>query len=887
MKYIALAIFALTILSLFAISNDDLNFLVDKEQYALALKHADSILAKAYNGNKEDVETVLSYALRSAQPGLAILCNKRLATEFSSMDAALQWLSLTQNSEVDSTSWLEEVNEIIKAFHNPLDAAVLNYYAFEGTDSDITLAIATASEYNEVVETMAKEISDEISVQPNDSLALGLIDDFYRGFPNSKYAQIAYYYQLYHLSSQKDWHKFSDVIAEKGGSNPVFSYISALYLISPTYRKMLANSAQPLIEAREYLQKALSDKEQILLYDSYSPADWQNRIKLQEVKIAYYELLSTLGCYGDEKEIPYLSKTYDKKLAELIKRLQSIQFINNDRGELSEKYYWLGRICGLDAARKTEAARNFGESLRYGSPRKKYDNEAWDAILAIHKDLKLKSTPMDWMRELMGYKGIMFEDVGAASGLSDKAYSRVALADYNADGLIDILFSGSNLYANKGSMAFEDSTVAANLANLNSNGGLFADFNKDGLLDMVSFSSAEDGNGERLMKNMDGSRFVSVNERAGDIDDKYPSEAAAWVDTDGFGYPSLYIANYEKWQKRVGYPDFFWHNDKGYFADKSASAGFLAPEYTDKPGQAGRGIAPADFDNDGKQEILVTNYRLNRNFCWKQADTLFVDVAALYGLAGTYKNGYYGHSIGADWGDFDNDGDLDLFVANLAHPRFLDISDKSMLLRNDGLTYRVVEGDSIYYWQFTNITEQAGITYDELHSDPLFFDADNDGFLDLFITSVYQNDRSYLYHNNGDGTFTDVTWLAGARVYNGWGNASGDLDRDGLVDLVVGSGNGAKILHNRTITANKAIFVKPVWEEGSIALVSDPSKFKTVPQSPAYGTRLIVKLKNAQGKEYQLIRELSSAKGTASQNVAELHFGIGNSKVLEIKRFKP
>ncbi|MCK9309986.1 MAG: hypothetical protein M0P99_06915, partial [Candidatus Cloacimonetes bacterium] len=298
MKYIALTMLTFTIFSLFAISNADLNFLIDKEQYALALKHADSILEKAYHGNKEDVETVLSYALRSDQPGLAILCNKRLATEFCSMDAALQWLSLTQNSEVDSTSWLEDITEIIKAFRDPLDAAVLNYYAFEGNDTDISLAVATSSVYNEVVETMAKEISDEISVQPSDSLALGLISDFYKGFPKSKYAQIAYYYQLYHLSSEAKWDEFQSAIKQMGSSNPVFAYISALYLISPTYRKTLESSAKPLKEAREYLKKAISNENQILLYDSYSPADWQNRITLQEVKIAYYELLSTLGRYG-------------------------------------------------------------------------------------------------------------------------------------------------------------------------------------------------------------------------------------------------------------------------------------------------------------------------------------------------------------------------------------------------------------------------------------------------------------------------------------------------------------------------------------------------------------------------------------------------------------
>ncbi len=227
---------------------------------------------------------------------------------------------------------------------------------------------------------------------------------------------------------------------------------------------------------------------------------------------------------------------------------------------------------------------------------------------------------------------------------------------------------------------------------------------------------------------------------------------------------------------------------------------------------------------------------------------------------------------------------MDLFVANLAHPRYMDISDISMLLRNDGLTYRVVENDTIYYWQFTDVTKQAGIQYDELHSDPLFFDADNDGYLDLFITSVYENERSYLYHNKGDGTFEDITWLAGARIYNGWGNACADLNRDGLQDLVVGSGTGAKILQNKTPTKNKGIVIKPYWKNELVLLETKPDNFAKVPNSPAFGTRVEVTVKRPLHKEQILMRELCSAKGTGSQNAPELHFGIGKAKVIQIRK---
>lgn len=886
MKYIHLVVFICFSIAAFALSNEDLRWLTEREQFHLLLKHADSILEKASGGNEDDLRSVLNYAQRSDQPGLATLCHKRLAMEQGSLEDALHWLLLSQNAEVDSLEFAAQIISIHQALRNPMDKQVFTHYASGLDEAELLNAISGAKEYNTVIEAMAKAAIDEISVEHQDSTALSLIAQFEQAYPNSKYAQVAFYYKLYHLSTRKDWPAFNLALDK---SNPVKAYISALYLLSPSYRHANGKNMEALGLASQYLKAAASQAPQILLYDEYTSKDWDSRLALQQAKIDYYQILGSNALFGDEEKLFSLPKVKSRELKRIIKALEKLSFANNDRGEIAEQHYWLGRVCQLKNSKslKLKAAKHFGQCLVYGAPRKKYDVEALAFVTALHQDLKIKVSPTLWMRKLLNYNGIVFQDVSSASGLEKKGYSRVALGDYDADGLIDILFSGKNLYHNEGKLIFSDSTQVANLAQLSSSGGLFADFNRDGRLDLVSLSHAEDGKGEQLMKNMDNNRFVSVNEKAGEIDDTFPSEAAAWVDTDGKGFPSLYVTNYEKWQKRSGYPDFFWHNQNGYFSDASLSSGIRTPEYTDNPGQAGRGVAPADFDNDGRQEILVTNYRLNRNFCWKQADSVMVDVAALYGLSGTFKQGYYGHSIGADWGDFDNDGDLDLFIANLAHPRYLDISDKSQFLRNDGLACRIVEGDSVYYWQFTDITASAGISYDELHSDPLFFDADNDGWLDIFITSVYENDRSYLYHNNGDGSFTDITWLSGARVYNGWGSASGDLDRDGLPDLVVGSGNGSKILHNNTITKNRSLWVKPVWKADSVYLADSVAEFASLPQSPAFGTRVIVLLKNPKGKEYRLIRELSSAKGTASQNASELHFGLGDSKVMEIQRFVP
>ena len=872
-----------------ALTNADIQFLLDTEQYQLLNKYEQQLVA-LLDGSEADIRLALDWAARTGNDPLALRCHGKLALQHHSIEDALQWINLADRSGMDSLAVAAVIVQLQSEFSAPEDKVILDYFLYDIPQEDYLEQIRQLRSYSPFIEDLAKSWADEISVEPSDSLAMGMIDRFEYYFPVSKWAQVAFYYRLFHLSKAGDFAGLAALIDSQGNQSPASQYISALFLLSPSYRRSLPASENTacLDKAASFLKGADSDPQNeedlLVLYDTYTPRQWTQRIRLMLAKTDYYRILASLGMYGDEEGHIALLKKPDSRCRALLDSLRQVDFADNDRGDLAELHFWLGKVQGLAKTGKSlqDAARSFSQSLIYGSPRKKYDESCLQALRLIHDRLRIKIGLNDWIRKMMGYSGIVFEEYT----FPGQRYTRVAIGDYDNDGFNDLLFNGNALIHNERGKAFTNVSDSTNVAELRSNGGLWADFNRDGQLDFATISNNSDGLGEALMKNQGAGRFVKVNERAGDIDDTYPTEGAAWIDTDGQGYPSLYTANYEKWQQRSGYPDFFWHNDKGYFTDESVSRGFRTPPYTDNPGQAGRGVAPADFDNDGTQEILVTNYRLNRNFCWKQQDSLFVDVAPLYGLTGKYKEGYYGHSIGADWGDYDNDGDLDLFVANLAHPRFIDISDISQLLRNDGLVCRVVESDTLWFWQFTDVTKAAGITYDELHSDPLWLDADNDGRLDLFITSVYENDRSYLYHNNGDGTFTDITWLANARVYNGWGNATGDLDRDGLADLVVGSGNGTKILFNRTKTKNKALCVKPVWKGDAIVLAKEPDEFSQYPNSPAFGARVRVTVNDPDGKIRYLVRELSSAKGTTSQNAQELHFGLGRGKAVSIERVK-
>jgi hypothetical protein len=286
-------------------------------------------------------------------------------------------------------------------------------------------------------------------------------------------------------------------------------------------------------------------------------------------------------------------------------------------------------------------------------------------------------------------------------------------------------------------------------------------------------------------------------------------------------------------------PDHLLRNAGGVrFEDVSAAAGVVSAEP-----MCGRGVAWADFDNDGWADILVTNYRLDPNFLWRnRGDGTFENVARTTGVEGQEQEGAFGHSIGAEWADFDRDGDLDVFLANLAHPRYIGFSDPSQLLVNDS-------GSSP---RFDDRFDDAGLVFDETASEPAWGDFDNDGDQDLFVTAIYQGRRSTLYRNDGNGTFTDVTWLAGARVDNGWGAAYADIDRDGDLDLAVGSGDGVRLLRNDG-NASHWIHIRAVG---------------TASNRSAIGARVTV----TAGPLKQMA-EVQGGKGTGNQHSLPVEFG--------------
>ncbi|MGB9561937.1 MAG: FG-GAP-like repeat-containing protein, partial [bacterium] len=268
-----------------------------------------------------------------------------------------------------------------------------------------------------------------------------------------------------------------------------------------------------------------------------------------------------------------------------------------------------------------------------------------------------------------------------------------------------------------------------------------------------------------------------------------------------------------------------------------------------------RGVNPCDFNMDGFADIYVSNYRLNPNFLWvNDGSGHFFNYAREYGVEGTRRyyggSAYWGHTIGSEWADFDNDLDFDLFTANLAHPRFLAFSDLSKLYVNDGAPD----------YTFHDIFGSSGIIYQETHSEPSWGDIDNDGDLDLFITCVYEGRRSFMYRNDGDGIFTDITYETGLLVENGWGAAFSDYDKDGFIDLAVSSGGRIKIFKNKG-NLNNYIEIRLKGVNCNRAAIG-----------------AIVK---AYSQELWQMRYVEGGKGTSNQNSLVVHFGLKNKTLLD------
>lgn len=437
-----------------------------------------------------------------------------------------------------------------------------------------------------------------------------------------------------------------------------------------------------------------------------------------------------------------------------------------------------------------------------------------------------------------------FEDVTDAAGLTGCGASRVAVGDYDGDGFDDLCFQGT-LYRNDGKGRFASMTKEAGLEGASGAGALWADFDNDGRIDLLLTGMPRN----RLFRQAEPGKFADVTEKAGlAIDMPATPEGSAWFDADGDGWIDLYLACYESPNEMSkGNRDFFFHNlGNGTFEEVAEKSGMLAVQWS-----CGRGVACCDYDGDGQEDVFVANYRLNPDFLFHNlGGTKFNNVAKEAGVEGkgTAQDNlvFYGHGIGAAWGDLDGDLDFDLVVGNLAHPRFIAFSNRTEVFVNEGKE----KG-----FAFEDVFARSGVAYEETHSDVSMADMDDDGDLDLYLTSVYRERPSFLYRNDGGMRFSPVTWKSGTLAFNGWGHAWLDYDDDGDLDVLV-AGNGQVRLFRNGLAPGRA------WIE---VLPFASKSHRTV-----IGTRVTVR---AGGRAQ--VREVVGGRGTTSQDALYAHFGLG------------
>jgi len=351
-----------------------------------------------------------------------------------------------------------------------------------------------------------------------------------------------------------------------------------------------------------------------------------------------------------------------------------------------------------------------------------------------------------------------FTDIGGALQQLDGA--SVAWGDYDNDGLLDLLITGSpwigyrpevtKIYHNNGDGTFTD--INANLVGVLGGGAVWGDYNNDGRLDVMlaGLTGAVSGLGDlraydrqRIYRN-DGSNafalvaaFENPNGGAG-----YPAgrdSSLAWGDYDNDGKLDVLIKD---WPFSV-----FAHND----GNDSFTPGNLS-----LPGAFNTSVAWADYNNDGNLDFVLTTLT---------ATTLYQNTGG--GIFSQLTNSLPGVWVGSvAWEDYDNDGNFDLAIV--------------------GGTNGVYAGDGAGNFTRISITLPGGP-----YASVAWGDIDNDGLPDIIVTS---SSGTQILHNNGDGSFSDMgVALPGAG--NG-GVALGDFDNDGCLDIAIAGGGITKIFRN-------------------------------------------------------------------------------------------
>ncbi len=467
----------------------------------------------------------------------------------------------------------------------------------------------------------------------------------------------------------------------------------------------------------------------------------------------------------------------------------------------------------------------------------------------------------------------------------------IALFDYDNDGWLDIFIVNSwglsrfpkgeeptnHLYRNNRDGTFTDVTAKANLVRSGWGQGVcVGDYNNDGLLDLfVTYY----GKNVLYRNNGDGT-FTDVTRESGllQVEDHWNS-GAAFLDYDRDGYLDLFVSNYVAYEAGLalydsdpslvgvqspvlygpkgleGSKNILYHNNgDGSFTDVSRAAGIAKPERT-------YGFTPcvADYDNDGWLDIYVANDSTPSLLFKNNRNGTFTEIGLLAGVA-VDENGSSQGGMGVDAGDYDRDGFLDIIKTNFS-------DQTTSLYHNQGNGF------------FTDRTFQAGLSgqTSAVKWGTAFVDFDNDGQLDLLMVTgaIYpprlsagrtkpkeDEGKKILYRNLGNGRFQDISDRGGPGLLLprcSRGAAFGDIFHTGQIDVAINNLNDVPtLLRNQSASPNSWMLVRLVGTRTNRA---------------AIGSRVIVE---AEGRRQ--IQEVRSGGSFCSQSDLRLHFGLGRAR---------
>lgn len=443
-------------------------------------------------------------------------------------------------------------------------------------------------------------------------------------------------------------------------------------------------------------------------------------------------------------------------------------------------------------------------------------------------------------------QGLQFEPLTIPHLTTKSSDSRSAnFVDLNGDGWDDIFISNSAgsgglsnnfLYINKKNGNFErifDDPIVGSMARFVS--ASFADADNDGDLDAYVVSWGSNNKNYFYRNNGDASFSYESDNVSGSITNF--SESVAWIDANRDNKLDIYFTN-----SYIDLKNAYYENSGDGVYDSNNSI-----EFTDEL-LSTRSVDWVDYDNDGDMDLFLTNEGNSRNSLFRNDGIdQFTKVTGL-NIVKELRN-----STGSSWGDIDNDGDMDLFVANYAN-----LGQKNQLYRNMGDDFQ----------------EESAFSAIDVKSSSFgstFGDLDNDGDLDLIVCNSYLGSvtKNYVYINDGTGSFTKDTESALANFSTqSYGVALGDLDNDGWLDVL--------LTNNRNGNEPNSLF-KNVGQGNNWVKFNCKG---VVSNTSAIGT--IVKLKSTMnGAATSQTRYITSSSGTCGQNSYAVHFGLADSEIVD------